>query len=85
MDRILTNEAVKAITTISKMYPKRDFQVRIEDNSIKMHWLDSQPTQVKASQGHKIQRKLNQVREILGDKFIEFYWSGDRQMVYARF
>ena len=85
MDRILTSEAVKAITTISKMYPKRDFQVRIEDNSIKMHWLGSQPAQVKARQGHKIQRKLNQVREILGDKFIEFYWGGDRQMVYARF
>lgn len=85
MDRILTNEAVKAITTISKMYPKRDFQVRIEENSIKLHWFDLQPTQVSQIQGRKIERKLNQVREILGDKFIEFYWSGDRQMVYARF
>lgn len=85
MDRILTSEAVKTITTISKMYPKRDFQVRIEETSIKLYWLDSQPAQVSQIQGRKIERKLNQVREILGDKFIDFYWGGDRQMVYARF
>ena len=42
------------------------------------------PTQVEASKGRKIQRKLDQVRQILGELFIEFDWLNDRQIVFMR-
>lgn len=85
MQRHLTNKAIKVILAIERMYPNCDLQVVIENESITIHWIHPTPYMVSAHQGKKIDNKLIQVREILGDRFIEFYWGGDRQMVYARF
>ena len=84
MQRTIQNSAVYKITAIVKMYPNQDLKIRIEDDYLKISWKSPMPTQVEASRGRKIQRKLDQVKEILGDLFIEFNWINDRQMVYVQ-
>lgn len=85
MTRHLTNQAIKAILAIERMYPNHDLQVAIENEHIAIHWIHPTPYMVTAQQGRKIDNKLIQVKEILKDRFIETYWGGDRQFVYARF
>ena len=85
MEKEINSEMCNKIIAIAKMYPKKQFKIRVEEKHICLSWLDSQPTQVKASKGIKMQRKLDQVKQILGNNFMEFYWGGDRQMVYSRF
>ena len=84
MQRTIQNSAVYQITAIVKMYPHQDLKIRIEYDYLKISWKSPMPTQVEASKGRKIQRKLDQVKEILGDLFIEFNWINDRQMVYVQ-
>lgn len=85
MEKEINSEMSNKIIAIAKMYPKKEFKIRVDEKYICLSWLDSQPTQVKASKGRKMQRKLDQVKQILGNNFMEFYWGGDRQMVYSRF
>jgi len=85
MERTLTNEQVKKIMTIEKMYHKQNVRLRIEENSIKIMWNDSNTTQESKIKGKRMQHKLDVVSQILGDRFIEFYWLNGDQMVYARY
>jgi len=85
MNKILSNKMIKAISAIEKMYPKQDVHLAINDLNMSIIWKDEQPTQVTKSKGLKIQRKLEQVKQILGDNFIEFYFGGDLQIIYAKF
>jgi hypothetical protein len=85
MQRHLTNKAIKAILAIERMYPNCDLQVAIENKYITIHWIYPTPYMVTTQQGRKIDNKLIQVKEILKDRFIETYWGGDRQFVYASF
>ena len=84
MQRTIQNSAVNKIAAIVKMYPNQDLKIRIEDDYLKISWRSQMPTQVEASKGRKIQRKLAQVRQILGELFIEFDWLNDRQIVFIR-
>lgn len=85
MGIVIDNALSNKIIAIANMYPKKDFKIRIEEKSLTLSWKDDQPTQVKKNKGIKIARKLEQVKQILGNNFMEFYWGGDRQMVYSRF
>ena len=84
MKRTIQNSAVNKITAIVKMYPNQDLKVRIENDYLKISWKDYQPCQVDKKKSLKIQRKLDQVRQILGELFIEFDWLNDRQIVFMR-
>ena len=84
MQRTIPNSAVTKITAIVKMYPNQDFKIRIESDYLKLSWRSPMPTQVDSSKGRKIQRKLDQVKQILGELFIEFDWLNDRQIVFVR-
>ena len=84
MQRTIQNSVVNKITAVVKMYPNQDLKIRIEDDYLKISWKSPMPTQVEASKGRKIQRKLDQVRQILGELFIEFDWLNDRQIVFIR-
>jgi len=84
MERTIENLSVKKISAIIKMYPNSDFKIRTNNDNLELSWKDSMPSQVESSKGRKIQRKLDQVRNILGDSFIEFNWLNDRQVVYVK-
>ena len=61
MQRTIQNSVVNKITAVVKMYPNQDLKIRIEDDYLKISWKSPMPTQVEASKGRKIQRKLDQV------------------------